>query len=330
MDVFKLTFETVIIGLFALPWLWVVLDLTQPDLLTSATISRLLAPVPKEVRPHAIGLAFFPLAYLLGLMITPVAFEFLNDPDMLGSILPGEEGIQAMTYTKVGAPPIPGLDRATLLELANFHPGGAEAPSGNSYQANSLQFRKEFAHEESTLLLRGPESNGRINRLHERLSVLQGATFSAFALTALCAFAWCGRGSQDPNATGGHSRGEKVRHSVGVLLSFLFIGIAARSLVSGEHQFQAGDVPVAEVVFLGLGFFGLYVMICGTRSRCNVHGLGFASAFCFVLLCYGGYASSEASYAQEIFNSYQALQPASNAGGSHNVAQAVLTAANGE
>jgi hypothetical protein len=216
-----------------------------------------------------------------------------------------------------------------MMVLANFRSG--EAPFDDSYRADSLQkFRKEFAHEESTLLLRGPEGNGRINRLHERLSVLQGATFSAFALTLLCAFAWCGRGSQDPNATGGRSRWQKARRSVGLLLSFVLIGIAAKSLMSNGHQFQAGDMPVAELVFVALGIFGLYVTICGTRSRFNVHGLGFASAFCFVLLCYGGYASSEASYAQEIFNSYQALQPANNGGGSHNVAQAMLRGANGE
>lgn len=91
MDVFKLAFETVIIGLFALPWLWVMIDLTRPNLVTGSNISRLMAPIPPEARLQAITLTLFPLAYLLGLVITPVASEFLNDPDMLGGYLPNEE-----------------------------------------------------------------------------------------------------------------------------------------------------------------------------------------------------------------------------------------------
>ena len=43
MDAFKLAFETVIIGLFALPWLWVMIDLVNPAMFNSFAAKRLIA-----------------------------------------------------------------------------------------------------------------------------------------------------------------------------------------------------------------------------------------------------------------------------------------------
>jgi hypothetical protein len=324
MDVFKLAFETVIIGLFVLPWLWVMIDLTKPDLFTSSTISPLIASIPAEVRPHAMGLTLFPLAYLLGLVITPVASEFLNDPDMLGGVLPNEEKIQAVIYARVEPPPIPGLDMPAKLEPANFRD---EPRSEERYLAERRRkaVQREFSHEESTLLLRGPEGSGRINRLHERLTVLQGATFSAFALTMLCSFAWCGRSSKDTNAIGGPSLWRHVRRAVGLLLSLGLIAVAVKALVNGVHHPETGDMPVAELVFMLLGGFGSYVAISGTQSRLQFHGLTFVFALFFALLCYGGYVSTQTSYDLEIFNTYQALPPANATGSAPTVAQTMLT-----
>ena len=101
MDAFKLAFETVIVGLFALPWLWVMIDLVNPNFFNSSGIRRLIAFIPQELRASAIGLSLFSLVYLLGSMMTPVAREFLNDKDMLGGWLPTEEKIQAHNYKQI-------------------------------------------------------------------------------------------------------------------------------------------------------------------------------------------------------------------------------------
>jgi hypothetical protein len=325
MDVFKLAFETVIIGLFALPCLLVMIDVANPDLFTSSNISRLIAPIPAELRPQAIALTLFPLAYLLGSMIMPVSSEFLNDKDMLGGVLPNEEKIQTWTYSQIGAPPIPGLDITAKVQPANF---SGETRSDLAYGTETFRkaVHKEFSREESTLLLRGLGSSGRIDRLHERLTVLQGATFSAFALMVLCGFAWFGRSSNGSNgASGALSRWQQVRRCTGFVLSLGFILVAARELINDLHSLEAGDMPVAELVFLVLGGFGVYAAIHGTRSRLDYHGVTFAFAFCFTLLCYAGYASTGTSYDQEIFNTYQGLTPATAVGSSHNVAQSALT-----
>jgi hypothetical protein len=324
MDVFKLAFETVIVGLFALPCLLVMIDLTKPDLFSSSAVSHLKRIIPTELRPQAIALTLFPFAYLMGLVIAPVACEFLNDSDMLGGLLPNQDKIQALTYAQVDGPPLPGADMSAKVKPANY-PG--EARSDAAYDAETFRkaVHKEFAHEESTLLLRGPDGSGRVNRLHERMTVLQGATFSAFVLMVLCGFAWCGRRTNKKGA-GIASPWEQVRRSLAFVLSLGFIILAAKELLNDVHHPESGDMPVAELVFIGLGSFGLYIAICGTRSGLHFHGLTFAVAFFFALVCYGGYASTETSYDQEIFNTYQALSPASAVDSSHAITKAAALA----
>ncbi len=325
MEVFKLAFETIIIGLFALPCLLVIIDATNPDLFSSGNLSALTRAVPPEVRPQAIALTLFPVVYLLGVMMTPVAFEFLNDKDMLAKFLPNEESIQAQTYKQMGLPAPPACDLAPTPKPAGFVISTTPAQK-TSFE---LAIHNEFLHEESTLLLRGSQGNGRINRLHERLTVLQGATFCAFALMVLCGFAWCGARCAEPDvskAAGDYLR--QGRRLVGLLLSAGLIALALKQLGNDVHHPDTGDMPIAELVFLILGGFGLYVALQGVRPRLHCHGVIFLLAFCFTLLCYTGYASTEMTYNQEIFDAYRALIPPNT--GSHRVQSAALPPATSE
>jgi hypothetical protein len=108
-----LAFDTVMIGLFALPRLLVMIDLEQPDLLNSSNMTRLTAYLPAELRLPAIALTLFSLVYLLAWWITPLSREFLNDPDMLGKWLPTEEKIHAFNYKQMGAGQEPRSCRAS-------------------------------------------------------------------------------------------------------------------------------------------------------------------------------------------------------------------------
>jgi len=316
MDVIKLAFETVIIGLFALPWLWVMIDLVNPDLFSASGISRMTALIPTELRSPAIGLALFATVYLLGSMILPVAREFLNDKDMLGAVLPTDKKIQVWAYKRV--PPIPSLTVPAKIDLANQSDSNASADWVDT----------EFQHEESALLLRGTDECERLNRLHEQLTALEGATFNAFALMVLCCFAWFGRSSDNPKLIGGTpSPRQRARGLAALVLPLAFIVVAANELFHDLHHVEAGEMPIAELVFLVLGGFGLYVAIFGTRSRLRFHGLMFVFAFCFTALCYTGYGCTEKSYDQAVFNTYQALSPADAGNTSHPAAQPVLTTA---
>ena len=319
MDLLKLAFDTVIVGLFALPWLWVMIDLVNPDLFKSSSLKHVIACIPKDLRPMAIGLALFALVYLLGSMITPISREFLNDPDMLGKILPTEEDIQAFNYPQGDA----ARDRALPAKFKLLSGPVSKADPEKVGQVNA-----EFVREESTVLLRAAESSERLNRLHEQLTVLRGATFSAFALTVLCGFAWCGHYSKRKIVIGGTTfLRQQLRCSVALVVSSIFILYAGMSLAADAHTLESGDMPIAELVLLVLGGFGLYVAVCGTRSRTKFHGLAFLFAFCFTLICYTGYGCTEKSYDQEVFNIYRALPTEAAGNSSHAPTQSVLTTA---
>src|SRR5947209_5898693 len=104
MEAFKFAFETVIIGLLALPWLAVLIDLARPGLLTNHSergIGKFLSYVPKEGRTPIISVVAFAAAYLLGSAILPVSGEFLNDEDWIGRVLPTESDLRTRVFQKV-------------------------------------------------------------------------------------------------------------------------------------------------------------------------------------------------------------------------------------
>jgi hypothetical protein len=336
MEAIKLAFETLIIGLFALPWLWVMIDLVNPDLFNASGFSRLIAFIPSEFRQPAIGLALFSGVYLLGSMVTPVASEFWNDPDMLGKYLPTETKIQAWTYGQMGDPtPIPGLVVPADLELVNFRGAHADPDEIREIERVRNVVHDEFQREESTLLLGGTDKCARLNRLHEQLTVLRGAAFSAFALMMLCGFAWCVRSRESSNVTVGQpplwqsALWQVVRRSAVFVLSAGIILVARKQFWSDVRHPQVGDIPIAELVLFLFGAFGVCVAVWGTRSRMRFHGLTFVVAVCLTALCYAGYGCLETAYDQEVFNTYQALQPAT-IGNTAPVARPAMVASIGE
>jgi hypothetical protein len=298
MEVLKLAFETVIIGLFALPWLWVMIDLVKPDLLTFSNIKSAIVRIPAELRPPAIGLTLFAIVYLLGSMITPVSYEFLNDPDMLAKYLPAEKTIQKANFKEMI-----GADRDVLAKVGHVNCQDSKADSDKPDCVNV-----EFLEVESTLLLRASDDSERLNRLHEQLTVLQGATFSAFALTVLCGFAWCGRYRK--TVAGSKLLRQQIRCSVALVISSAMIVWSGWGFVADflRHSIYTGDMPIAELVLLVLGCFGLYVAVRGTQSRLKFHGLTFVFGFCFTLLCYTGYGCTEKSYSEAVITTYNAAQ----------------------
>jgi hypothetical protein len=301
MEVFKLAFRTVLIGLFALPWLWVMIDLINPDLFNSSAIKRLIACIPTEFRSSAIGLALFSMVYLIGSMVTPVASDFLNDPAMLGRLLPTEENIQDFNYQHTGSPANSGISTRTKIERMNFRDSSAD-PDRSHIQ---------FQYEESAVLLLGTDKCVRLNRVHEQLRLLEGVTFSAFALMVLCGFAWCGKFSNDPKVIGWKVfLWQQGRRLAAFVLALGLMLVAGRALLVDSPDLASGDMPIAELVLLMLGGFGLYVLIWGSRSRLKLHGLTFGFACMLTLLCYTGYGRTEKSYDQDVLSAYQAIPPA--------------------
>jgi hypothetical protein len=79
MDVFKLAFETTIVGLLTLVWLGVVTYLLFPDFLLDLINEIVSQADPAKNSQAAIGAGVLTMAYCLGSAILPVANQLVND-----------------------------------------------------------------------------------------------------------------------------------------------------------------------------------------------------------------------------------------------------------
>src|SRR5258708_36544747 len=76
MDVFKLAFETIVVGLLAFVWLGVATYLLSPDFLTDLLSRRL--PVFATDNSTLLSVALLTLAYCLGSAFFPITTQFVN------------------------------------------------------------------------------------------------------------------------------------------------------------------------------------------------------------------------------------------------------------
>jgi hypothetical protein len=288
------------IGSLALPWLLLMIHLVSPDLFTSNrkhAVGRLLSLVPIELRSPLIGIAAFTFAYLAGSAILPVAGEFLNDKELIGRVLPTEGRIQEQVYRSMTRKPSV-LLASTGIGLVSF----ASQTPGDRLPGGS---HEDFLMRESALLLRGTDANERLNRLHERLAVLRGATFNSFVLLLVCVFAWCAA------ANGSKSR---IARWAAFLPAGSLVLLAISFGIWDIYMANIEDMPIMEAVLLLLGLYGLYVAARGTRCNVRLHAWTFLFAMFFMVLSYGGYACTEVSYDEDVYtSSYQALRTAAPA-----------------
>jgi hypothetical protein len=77
MDVFKLAFETTIVGLLTFGWLGVATHLLFPDFQFDSIRQKF--PDFAKNNPTAIGVGLLILAYCLGSAILPIANQLVND-----------------------------------------------------------------------------------------------------------------------------------------------------------------------------------------------------------------------------------------------------------
>jgi len=98
MDVFKLAFETTVVGLLTICWLGVATYLLFPDFTFDAAAKNL--PDLLQKNPAALGIGALTLAYCLGSAVIPVADQLLNDEHW-----PLNEGaIRCKVFKKEGRP----------------------------------------------------------------------------------------------------------------------------------------------------------------------------------------------------------------------------------
>jgi len=322
MDVFKLAFETTIVGLLAFLWLGIAIDLAFPDL-----IARLV-PTLLEQNQTLLGVGLLSLAYIIGSAIVPISNQLLNDEHWP---LP-EEAIRCQVsrdqeerLDKIAGTGFP-VHRIRLAKLSVCQCSywdrflAVEEPSGKrtftaqqfwlGLQAKDsdpdIEKRKEiltlFQLQESTVLNQGSDKTERFRQLHERIVVLRGAVFSGFALFLICLFGCIAPVQGQPSSW---------KSSVwGILLAAVFLGFGIRNGLKDLKYPDIFDVPVMEGLLGVITLFGAFLVVRGVTTRPYLKKRFLLVVGFFAALAYGGWTWSEVIYDQQVISSYAVMEGA--------------------
>jgi len=224
MDVFKLAFETTMVGVLAFLWLGIAVDLIYPPFFVEF--------VPKIVGKNdtLLGVAVLSLAYCIGSAIIPISSQLVNDehwpvPEdairclVLEDLSDQLEGIGQSALLKPYEPgddfnachrtfferfrekdPETNRRRVTWDKIwsglrVTFEP--MDKDHRTAYKKTEIENEKKvgniltkFQLMETQILNQGTDKTERLRQLHERIVVLRGAVFNGFSFLLICVFAW--------------------------------------------------------------------------------------------------------------------------------------------
>jgi hypothetical protein len=292
VDVFKFAFETVVVGLLALPWLLILADLLFPGSLTNGheNGSALLASVPEIIRQPAASALLFAVVYVLGSAVSPLAKDALDDDDLaiFNRKLPTESRIRQTVY----------CDHSQWLPYA-----AKWLPAEGSYRDNLCSpdatdaSTEVFRAQETAVLLEGAGESQRTRQLHEQIIVLQGAVFSALLCFLLCLFGW-----------GATKWPKSIRAGIAPLLILAFAGFSLyhhiEHIVQCKKCFWFDDPPLMEFVLLLAGSAGIWTAFYVPKPR--RFGTWALAALLLGLISYGGWWWTQITYYEHVIHSFAA------------------------
>jgi len=320
MDVFKLAFETIVVGLLAFVWLGVATYLLSPDFLTDLLSRRL--PVFAKDNSTLLSVALLTLAYCLGSAILPIANQLVNDEHWPLS----ESAVRCQVFMQHQRL----LQRIAYSALPKNLPPSDFAPVHCSYWApvfkgrigdGMLTFLKLWAPsllikqdrsalddetkkdrllslfqlQESKLLNQGSDTAVLLRQLHERIVVLRGAVFSGFALSLTCLFAYFARVYDQP--------AHWIKTICGALLAICFAVFAFLNGCQDLMNRNIFDIPILESLVAVITIFGTVLIIRGVKTQLFMKKRYLFVIIFFALLAYGGWMSSEILYDQQVISS---------------------------
>ncbi len=299
MDVFKFAFETLIVGLLALPWLLILIDLIAPGSLTNGheNGSALLSSVPESIRQPVGSVLLFAVIYLVGSAVSPLARDTLDDDDLsiFGRKPPTESGIRQEIY----------------CEHRTWLPGtGQWLPQDRSYRAplcsdqDPAASTEVFRAQEAAILLEGDLQSQRTRQLHEQIVVLQGAVFSCLLCSLLCVLGW-----------GAAKWPRSIRSGIAPVLILGFSAYSFYQHITRSPQgFRFDDPPLMEFVLGLTGLVGAWIVLHPPKAR--RFGTWALVAVLLGLIAFGGWWWSQITYDEHVIHSFAALT-----GGKHPDAQ---------
>jgi hypothetical protein len=294
MDVFKLAFETTIVGLLAFLWLGLATDLLFPNF-----FMRVFGTVPDKYQT-LLGVGALSLAYCLGSAILPISSQLVNDEHWPLS----EDAIRCLVVVEhqrqlPEAPLSINACHRSLWDRFFFFTTGRKDPSNDESERSKILMR--FQLEDSNILGRESESD-QLRQLHQRIVVLRGAVFSGVVLFLVYLFGCLAREYGHP------FQWKSAGTLCGLALAVLLTGF---SLYNGYRDLQAPsifDIPVLETMLGVVTIFGGVLVVRGVKTRSFLRLRYLLLVVFFAALTYGGWMASEISYDQQIINSFTFLE----------------------
>jgi hypothetical protein len=303
MDVFKLAFETIIVGLLTFVWLGFATYLLFPEFL-----KRLVGWIDPAVDKYkaALGLGILTIAYCLGSAVSPIAKQLVNDEhwplnedaircQVAQSLQKNADDVQCSHWS-------PLFKKDEKMEMRDrirlFRRLAAPLP-GETQQRGDLS--TSFQQKEAEILLKAHDNAELLTQLSERIVVLRGAVFSGFVLLMICLSAYFAR------INGGESHWVRwIRPGCGLVLAAIFTTFA---LLNGLDDLHHGisDPPVLESLLLVITIFGVVVVAKGAKAPLLRAKRYVLIALLLTGLSYGGWVGSEILYDQQVLNWHAVL-----------------------
>lgn len=336
MDVFKLAFETMIVGLLACSWLGVAIDLLFPTFFT-----WLIRSIDGK-NENLIALALLSLAYCFGSAIMPIADQLLNDehwplPEYAVRCWVSMEQNDRLKDISEDTELLPSFKSTEDFEVCRcsywdiFFKKEQDKKSQKVRKVldipptwDEFKHRKDSVEDdinrdellslfllyEGKVLSQGSDKTESFRQLRERIVVLRGAVISGTILFLLCLFRVIARPNTD-KFTWKVVDKAWARTVLGTLLALAFTLFSVHNALDDLRHPDIFDIPILEVLLGLTSVFGGFWVLKGVppRSFLNLRSV-FLTAF-VAAFAYGGWMWSEVIYDQQIITAFAILQKGS-------------------
>jgi hypothetical protein len=289
MDALKLAFDTMIVGVLALPWLVIVLRAFARDSGAASieTIIPFFSHLPKEIKAPFISIMAIAMGYLLGAAISRVSFDFFDDE--LWWNVPTIHGIRDSVY-------------CTEQKVVVLPKGWTDPDTPFTCPVASGDLAQIFDLQESKLLLAGVDKIDRLQQLHQQVIVLRGAALNGILLSVLCAFGVCADWRKSFEGSGW-----KWLTFLPMLVAFAGGLVALHNHIAYNSGHNLSEPPIVESALILLGLAGPFVVSRENTPRFYFNGC--LIGLTLFLIAYGGWWWTEVMYDQQVLHSFYMLSP---------------------
>jgi len=342
MDIFKLAFETTVVGLLAFLWIGLAGYLLYPEFVGALVTEK----IPKYENQTILGVAALTAAYCLGSAILPVANQLVNDEhwpltesalrcqvftrqevrleNIHDTALPKDKGLTLENLQPIHcsywAPvfaPADGEDRHIGARIWGFLRlwVGSEVKTNEDDQnlsknCEEAKTRCDGFKQRRILTLFQLEESAVLNQSSdktERLRQLHERIVvlrgAVFSGFVLFLVCLCAYFARET----GH-KAHWLRTGGGILVA---LGFTVFALINGYRDFKNSDIfdlPILEGLLVVITVFGLMLVFRGFENRRFQMKRYPLVVLFFAGLAYGGWMWSEIIYDQEVISSFAVLQ----------------------